>query len=141
VDPIAFAEIHLDQDEKAAKAATEGPWKVEVFNRNTGRQEWVVIGRAGSHAVITGDVGVGWMAGLPHDGTHISLHDPARALREVASGRRILARHTACATDGSGPCWSFPAQEGLCRELADLLYRWSDDPGYHPDWMPEGLTP
>lgn len=55
---------------------------------------------------------------------------PARMLRDVASGRRTLARHTKC-VQGK---WAGPYP---CPELADLLYRWADHPDYEPAWKPQ----
>ena len=126
-DPIGFAQVHLDQDEAVANAAAT----VNAMNRDdpSGRSgHWTAdeVFSRGTHWSYQAD-------------EHIALHDPDRSFREVQAGRRILARHAACVTDGTGPCWEFPGPAGLCRELADLLYRWSDDPGYDPTWMPEGL--
>jgi hypothetical protein len=66
--------------------------------------------------------------------------DPARVLRQVAAGRRILARHH---DDGRGYCAGCPNGEisgdpeweiDECPENRDLASFWSDDPGYQQRW-------
>lgn len=136
-DLVTFLNARLDEDEAAARAATEGPWKVEVFNRHTGKQEWVVIGRTGSQAVTTGEVGVGWMAGLPHDGTHIARHDPGRALREVEADRELLARYEIARKALPGRY-----KDGFLGALEQVLeirtHRFSDHPDFRPEWSLDG---
>lgn len=124
-DPIAFARARLDELEVTAKAAAD----------RVGSAKWREAETPdGRSAVMMGDVEHGAHTALV---SHFALHDPARALREVEAGRRILARHAECARRGSGPCWEFPYGDGqVCRELADLLYRWPDHDAYHPAWSP-----
>jgi Family of unknown function (DUF6221) len=155
-DLVAFLYARLDEDETAAKAATDGPWKTEVFGRGSGRQEWVVVGHTGSRATINGEVGVGWMAGLPHDGEHIARHDPVRVLREVAAKRAILELHhpdqklenwywsaRVCAeckhswhriVPGRPPTEIGP--EAGCPTLRQLAAVYADHPGYRQEWKP-----
>lgn len=66
---------------------------------------------------------------------HIARHDPARVLREIGGGRRVLERHRA---DQYG-CMYCERRTGPrpCPDLADLLSRWSDHQDYDPSWIPE----
>ena len=67
---------------------------------------------------------------------HIARHDPARVLREVEAGRRILERHRDCVQYGGGICEHAGAVDPPCPDLRDLLCRWADHPDYLPGWAP-----
>jgi hypothetical protein len=74
-----FLTARLDEDELAAKAATPGEWAAldgGVMSVEDGGQ-WPV-----SETESTRDRG---------NRVHIARHDPARVLREVEAGRKILA--------------------------------------------------
>ncbi|GLW90853.1 DUF6221 family protein [Actinokineospora globicatena] len=63
---------------------------------------------------------------VPRFAEHVTRHDPARVLREVAAKRRVLKRHApgprgACRADGSR--WP-------CAEIRDLAAPFAD----HPDF-------
>jgi Family of unknown function (DUF6221) len=72
---------------------------------------------------------------------HIARNDPARALRQVAAGRRILERHSADETGDCQGCAN-PYSDGLgvqiddCPEQRDLASWWSDHPEYRARWKP-----
>jgi Family of unknown function (DUF6221) len=116
VDPIAFGQARLDEDEQQTRHLL-----CRAQNVSLELEEPKLLGRHTPGWDSWGDVE--------------KLCE--RALRDVESGRRILARHTECAQRGTGPCWEFPGVGDLCRELADLLYRWTDHPDYDPRWKPE----
>ena len=132
MDPAAFAEARLDEDEEVALAAGDD---------DTARS-WTSFD-IGGYPVIGAGVDDGWgvtVVGPPASSEvqarHIALHDPARALREVEAGRRILGRHWNCGT-GGGWC----DEPGLtrwspCPDMADLLTRWADHPAYGQEWKP-----
>lgn len=114
---LAFAAARLDEDEAAAKA---------VKNRN-----WAM-------AVIPGPE----LAADVRE--HIIRHDPARVLREVEAGRRILARHSP-AGGMAGPCctWCSDDTDSVslnvpwpCPDVLDLLSRWAGHPDFRPEWKP-----
>ncbi len=77
------------------------------------------------------------------EAAHIAEHDPARALRHVAAGRRILDRHAECGDIG----WCDDANKGWeerrasggpgCAEIADLASIYAHRDGYDPDWAPD----
>lgn len=119
--PVAFAEARLAEDEAAAKAAGGGEWEY--------RDTWVWSG----HSEIADVYNI---PDIDEAGIHISLHDPARALREVEAGRRILGRHWNCGT-GGGWCDEPGLTRGSpCPDMADLLTRWADHPAYGQEWKP-----
>jgi len=143
-DLVAFLRARLDEIEAAAKAATSAPWSCQVFHGGTDHAEWVVTGSTGSQAVITGQVGVGWMAGMPHDGEHIALHDPARVLREVRAKRRILflleaAQKKADAMPGDGSLEHAVTKTTVTFLLTvaqTMATAYDDHPGYDRAWDP-----
>jgi hypothetical protein len=79
---IAFWKDRLDEDEAAAKAATPGPWLAtgEDIVSDVFDPHW----RGAVAANASGP-----------DAALIALHDPARTLREVEAGRKLLADYEA----------------------------------------------
>jgi Family of unknown function (DUF6221) len=129
-DPVAFAAARLDEDEAAAGAGARRvgmPWRAEPQPGTPG-------------GLILDDLGLVGSTGGLYAAEHIARHDPARVLREVEAGRRILARHRPdgygceyCDDGGHGESGG----DGFCAELADLLYRWADHPDYDKEaWKP-----
>jgi hypothetical protein len=122
-DLMAFVTARLDEDEEAYRHLT-GQWghapEEHMYACTDGCLEWA---RDGDR--------------LPnHHNSWMLVLDPARVLREVEAGRRILARHQPdgfgcqyCADGGHNSDWG-------CADLADLLARWADHPEYRPEWKP-----
>ena len=129
-DLIAFLNARLDEGEAAAKAATPGPW---VVGRTSGEDgEW----NYGSHVAAMGeekrmllDMCTGYTRSK-HVGTaeHIALHDPGRALRDVAADRQLLREYDVA--------YRTTAQEGLRLAVRIRAAVHSDHPGYRPEWKP-----
>lgn len=76
----------LADDEKAAKAATPGPWQAEAHHhRRTGE-----VVSAEVHPVAeqegNGDGGVS----TPEDATHIARHDPAAVIADIEAKKAVL---------------------------------------------------
>lgn len=121
MDLIAFITARLDEDEAAARAALSGSADGGV---------WEIAYPYGGNAAMIRGQGIAMMQEKPQAG-HIARHDPARALREVALGRVILAQH------GRSPHWR-PGDELLdcqyqkwpCPTLRALAAIWSDHPDY-----------
>jgi Family of unknown function (DUF6221) len=142
-DPIAFAEARLEEDEDAAKAAfdpdfDDGEWRYDESAQPRPR----IIGAAWESSLHSGI----WDCEDPDDdceqhrqpsraqGEHIARHSPARALREVEAGRRLLGRH---GPDAYGCQFCCHSPVGTpCADLRDLLCRWASHPDYDPDWKP-----
>lgn len=113
----AFAEAMLAEDEAAAREAD-----ATVLPGALPRGTHLAYGleRAGF--------------GLAYQGFAL-VHDPARALRDAAAGRRVLERHRDCVPWGSGPCeHAGTTGQPPCPDMRDLLSRWSDRPGYRQEW-------
>lgn len=129
-DPVAFAEARLDEEEAAARLAARegGSWKQDDPDRQPG-----AISSLGGPVVYD--------EGSPdeYQAAHIARYDPARALREVEAGRRILARHRDCGFgDLAGRYCGVHSWNGAagCRDFRDLLFRWADHPDYDESWKP-----
>jgi hypothetical protein len=112
MDPAAFAEARLAEDEARAARAKSLRDKLDD-----------------PHRQITPDV----RDGAEH-AWHETTADPARALREVEAGRRILERHAACPS-GAGYDDMFTGP-GPCPDMTDLLTRWAGHKDYDPEWRP-----
>jgi hypothetical protein len=79
---------------------------------------------------------------------HIARHDPARVLREVEAGRRILALYESAAAEHAAAelrdnLREVAVAESLRAEKAALFWAvrivaapWNDHPDYDPDWAP-----
>lgn len=151
-DIVAFLAARLDEDEAAAKACGLGirdTWHtIEWYD---GQFEGQGNGRR------TVSVDVHGIAGTPitsrgallrSDGEHIARHDPARVRRQVASARRVMARHMTPSAPGDPyrVCHGCGHEYGdidprydvdECPELRDLAAIYDDHPDYDPAWRPE----
>ncbi|NJP93920.1 hypothetical protein HCN51_31550 [Nonomuraea sp. FMUSA5-5] len=130
---VMFLRARLDEDEQEALAASPGPWKANA------EQDEVL-------AVDDIEVATGFaLSGEQLRATvrHIVRHDPPRALREVASKRRIIDREVERAREG----WrrrleehrmTFDEWAGHFRwETLDLLAAaYADHPEYQEQWRP-----
>jgi hypothetical protein len=92
-DIVAFLVARLDEDERIARAATDGPWTADSGSSRS------IVGATGPLPRLAGHVvcSVGaYDRGVPStaDVEHILRHDPARVLREVAAKRRRLERYS-----------------------------------------------
>lgn len=123
-DLIAFLCARLDEEEAAAREAADGDSGQWFMGR-----KWNVYRAGDENPYGEEENRLVAYGNVKPQSEHIARHDPARVLREVEAGRRILARHTMCVQGlHAGP---YP-----CPELADLLYRWADHPDYRPEWAP-----
>ena len=89
-DLAAFLAARLDEDEAIAKAALPGPWMTGKAASHLADE--VVYGQSRDwpdHIVQVCNVEYGHNKDA--DAAHITRHDPARVLREVAFKRAILA--------------------------------------------------
>jgi len=140
---VEFLTARLGEEEAAANAATPGPWKTDdpLMSDFVGSQP-------GKHYVADCSVGTGYRSGSIQDADHIARHDPARVLREVVAGRRVLERHRVATGDDlgvrTGSCYgcgttgefSDPRTRKIddCPELRDLAAPYADHPDYDPAW-------
>ena len=134
-DLRAFVAARLDEDEAAARAATEGPWSFAGYDSADGwpivaNDEHEIVSRSGSD-----------------DAEHIARHDPARVLREVTAKRAILAVHQIKPPTWREPddqafgceCCHFDRDEGIygfgyCPTLKALAAVYSDHEDFRGEW-------
>jgi hypothetical protein len=133
---VAFNAARLAEDEAAAKAAArkrKPPWRAETWGHVNNSPEGASPSRhdgGGVAGTTDGRIAV-----------HVARHDPARALRQVAAVRRIMARHHAddhgmcagCPTGTAGDP-EYPIDE--CPEQRDVAGIWSDHPECQEGWKP-----
>lgn len=103
-DLVEFLRARLAEDEEAAcQSAHFGGgingyhWQVSGSHADDGGTYWriVAVAKAGRHEQVVEVVGSGMSGGGAHTeqvALHAVRHDPARALREVEAGRKML-RH------------------------------------------------
>jgi Family of unknown function (DUF6221) len=134
MDIAEFIRARLDEDEAAARAAAgraPGPW-VGAFKQVTSEP---------SSAEISIVATTEW-SDTSH---HIERWEPARALREVAAKRAILAIHEPLPSvygepPVCGACWPQP-RPGThplwpCSTVRPLAAVYSDHPDYRAEWKP-----
>jgi hypothetical protein len=138
-----FLAARLDEEEEAAKAATPGPWRTHDTWLPAGGHTATVLSGDGSNTDLRAwlptfkDVDQPWDSerNAWADAAHIALHDPARTLREVEAGRKLLARwHEAdsrrsVSAEDEARAWLL---DGL---LADRAAVWPDHPEFGKGWL------
>jgi hypothetical protein len=135
---ITFLSARLDEDEAAAKAATDGPWYQDGSEIRGHNRPYA----GGGPGILV--VKHTW----PQESAHIVRHDPARTLREVAAKRAILAEHGPANggrdADRCRVCTA-TAHTGMrqtdarrfrapCPTLLFLAAVYSDHPDYRAEW-------
>ncbi len=147
-DLIEFLTARLDEDEAVAKAAIElAPLPWQRSYGEDGDARWLdILGGEGTSVVETESGANGPSLDVAE---HIARHDPARVLREVEAGRRILARHRpnpqwadivaladACMGCGVTGPYDDPNTEHMdqCPELRDLASAYAGHGDYRADW-------
>lgn len=147
---ITFIAARLDEDEREARAATDGPWRYNPV------KQWLLIEDEQTRALAarSGILGEEFVGCGPLDSTvcvaatgrandpqsmadarFIARHDPARALREIAAKRRLLAKH-APVIDGTQSTWTwFEGSESESESVLTILASvWSDHPDFREEW-------
>ncbi|MBW5420296.1 hypothetical protein GKQ77_01755 [Streptomyces sp. BG9H] len=125
-DLVQWCGEQLDEDERIARAATPGPWRV--------RDEGVV-----------GDGGKHWPVAYTdshrarEDCLHVAAHNPARVLREIGAKRQVLAMAQARIEEATSPDFMVngPAKVALVvmePVLKSLASAYADRPGYREEW-------
>ncbi|MFF6829617.1 DUF6221 family protein [Streptomyces longwoodensis] len=124
---VVWLRAQLDEDERIARSASDGPWKPGV--------------RSGLD-VVEGD---GWTVcdASDVDVVHIAAHDPARVLREIDAKRQLLALHQEKQEQGYGTdlcaeCGFGEVSQSYypCATLRLLTLPYADRPGYREEWRP-----
>lgn len=130
---IAFLNARLDEDEATAKAGARRigmPWRSEPQPGTPG-------------GLVLDDLGLVGSTGGRYAADHIARHDPARALREVAAKRAIVAEHRQGDNDS---IWCHRCDPGAdmnddrayypCFVIQHLAAVHSDHPDYRAEWAP-----
>jgi len=123
-----FIAARLDEDEAAARVATEGPWSFVGYDDSgwavVANDEHEIVSRSGSD-----------------DATHTALHDPSRVLREVQAKRDLLAHAERSLADadkletiGAQPADVFTIRAPAEWTLSILAAPYSGHPDYNPEW-------
>jgi hypothetical protein len=131
---VAWLGKQIDEDEAAARAATPGLWTIDSESPDGG---WAIDSvKDGTTTEVVGPGYVGGGAWEHGDAQYITHHSPARALREIAAKRRMIAVHRpyvdepdqACLGCAGGLIW------GRCPILRALASIYADRPGYRDEW-------
>lgn len=133
VDLVQWLRAQLDEDERIARAATQGDW---VWSRE-------FVTPPGYHHRTVGPL-------EPGDAAYMTTWAPARVLREVDAKRQLIARGgpfctSDCDAPGNEPMdpetdWTTPLEHHLdCaayKAAAVLALPYADRPGYREEWRP-----
>ncbi|MFD7884070.1 DUF6221 family protein [Streptomyces bauhiniae] len=141
-DLVRWLRAQLDEDERIAQAASwcddAAAWRAapSKYGTQTRPKEprWYIEDSLEDGVITTVDPRASDDEGVA---VHIAEHDPARVLREVEAGRRLIRAHAKWC---EGRCEAkYP--EGGC----DAAHYWNlkvraevyaDRPGYHEEWRP-----
>ncbi|MFF4848810.1 DUF6221 family protein [Streptomyces sp. NPDC001194] len=134
---IHFIQERLDEDERSARAATPGPW----VSDEPWLADWVKSGILGHVADCS--IGAGYRAQSIPDAAHIARYDPARALAEIDTKRRIVQLYT------TARGWADRAEDiqvsGNNSQVASVAYLdvlrllalpYADHPEFREEWRP-----
>ena len=136
-DPAAFLKARLDEDEAAARRAASDPvgameaaFEAEALGEE---QDWESFPERKTAYSQGQAAAMHWAAKVIRErAMPLSLHDPARALREVEAKRRIISHH-----DDNHDCADLSGTEFPyvgCTVIRAFAAVYSDHPGYRPEW-------
>ncbi|MEV7154882.1 DUF6221 family protein [Streptomyces misionensis] len=117
-DLVEFLRARLDEDEQVARAAAGRNW---LDGDGWLMNEDMHIAEVGDRPTLV----------------HIAAHDPARVLREVEAGRRLIRAHAKWCEgrcEAKYPEGGFDAAHYWNIKVRAEVY--SDRPGYRPEWRP-----
>ncbi|MGC9668875.1 DUF6221 family protein [Planosporangium sp. 12N6] len=120
-DLIAWLSAQLDDDERAARAASPGPWGYDPSHEfrmpGSGPLEFVGAGVAPDFHGIAA-TGPADDPQSMADAGHIARHDPVHVCRDVEAKRKIIERY------------------GGSEVVRLLASGYRDRPGYRAEWAP-----
>jgi hypothetical protein len=131
---ITFLRAQLNEDERAALAATDGPWIVRQLGRHDQAAVVQDTGQRTPRGLPVGDVVVADADGPKGaaNGTHIARWDPARVMREIESKRQLLDQ---CEYWIERDPLGAGAPDGLAVTTVQLLaLPYADRPGFKEGW-------
>lgn len=123
-DLITFLRARLDDDERTARRATEGPWEIRF------------LGRHDLSTVVRGKELLAQLDGnrAANNSVHMAVHDPARVLAEVDAKRRIIQAEQDRSLDDGLPERLIDRYESDVLRLLVLPY--ASHPDYRDEWRP-----
>lgn len=147
----AFLEARLQEDQAAAMAAPVDPagamdamFETEALHEE---QDWRLYPERETEYARGQAAALHWAATAMRERmVPITLHDPARVLREVAAKRAILGEHR---QNGPDSIWCWRCDPGAdmgdgamfpCVTLRAVAAVYSAHPDYDPAWAPEPAT-
>lgn len=148
-DLVVFLRARLDEDERAARAATPGPWRhgPDKHWRKPGTswfEEAVFAGPSGKDATCVAGTGETDDPQSMADAAFVARHDPARVLAEVKGKRLILDEYEAVAegVDMDSHDLEHSADRSMASSLRGALkglaLPYAEHPDYRPEWAPRG---
>lgn len=133
-DLVVFLRERLDEDERSARRADEGPWRLKTL----GRHDQAAISTNATTGLVQLDGGP-----ATANGVHIARHDPARTLREAEAKRRLLRHYESAviALRNAGPSGEIHDQmtsvvNTLRAVLRDQAQVYADHPDCKETWRP-----
>jgi hypothetical protein len=135
-DLVAFVTARLDERERAARAATPGPWEAQWWCVQTAYDfDRPGYAHHGERVLIARNSGtVGNRQAEERNVEHIALHEPASVLADIAAKRAILDEHQPVKVT----YWHIP----MCSTCTDPAADSIDDPmGSDGPWTPNAEHP
>jgi hypothetical protein len=151
---IHFVREQLDEDERKARAATPGAWRVTTRSSQPYAEDGE-IHTVAVHARYVNDKTPEPYRVVTHgdfheavdraDAEHIARHDPARVLRDVRAYRKIIAEYEAEIARGPARPKGLETQsearhggilDAYRAALLILAAIFADRPGYREEWRP-----
>jgi hypothetical protein len=144
-DLVAFVRACLDDDERVARAATPGPWRLDAGLRLPEQIDVVSV----DYFTVCEDL-------EDTDAVHIARHDPVRVLADIKAKRAILELHdgehycpelktgvyphdwpSAAPWGSAGEAWRHASSEhfeGPCPTLRLLAQPFAGKEGFREEW-------
>lgn len=142
-DLVAFLRARLDEDERAARAATSGPWRYDADKMwnlpgmHFG-EEFIGAGPVGKAICVAG-TGPADDPQSMADAAFIARHDPARVLREVEAKRDVIVRcedQAMLLADHMGGILTKHLVQELLTVVRVLALPYADHEDYRTEWAP-----
>jgi hypothetical protein len=134
-DLVQWLRAQLDEDERIARAASDGPWAAYRGPEKTWQSKGDLI-----HPVRTWDHKLGdpvIMAAYWADSRHIAEWDPQRVLREIDAKRQMLTAYAqVAANDVNEVEYAHGYANALGEAVRLLALPYADRPGYREEWAP-----
>jgi hypothetical protein len=122
-DLVEFLRAALDEDERVARVATPGPWRLDAGLRLPEQIDVVSV----DYFTVCEDL-------EDTDAAHIARHDPARVLAEVAAKRKLLDEYEAASRDPDTDPEVLGYAAGLDVAVQHVSQGFAGRPGWREEW-------